>query len=313
MKPTLLLLAAGMGSRYGGLKQLDGLGPNGETIMDYSIYDAIKAGFGKIVFVIRKDFEQDFREKILSKYEGHIPAELCFQALDDLPEGFTVPEGRVKPWGTNHAVLMAKNVIHEPFCVINCDDFYNRDAFMVIGKFLADLPEGSKDQYAMVGFRIGNTLSENGTVARGICSKDENDHLTTVVERTEIVRCEADGSHAGAADEPVRYKDENGKWNAVADNTPVSMNMWGFTPDYFVHSEEYFKEFLSDPKNITNLKAEYFIPLMVNKLINDKTSSVKVLDTTSKWFGVTYAADRQSVVDKIQHLVDEGVYPAKLF
>ncbi|MCH3981609.1 MAG: nucleotidyltransferase [Prevotella sp.] len=313
MKPTLLLLAAGMGSRYGGLKQLDGLGPNGETIMDYSIYDAIKAGFGKIVFVIRKDFEQDFREKILSKYEGHIPAELCFQALDDLPEGFTVPEGRVKPWGTNHAVLMAKNVIHEPFCVINCDDFYNRDAFMVIGKFLADLPEGSTDQYAMVGFRIGNTLSENGTVARGICSKDENDLLTTVVERTEIVRCEADGSHAGAANEPVRYKDENGKWNAVADNTPVSMNMWGFTPDYFVHSEEYFKEFLSDPKNITNLKAEYFIPLMVNKLINDKTSSVKVLDTTSKWFGVTYAADRQSVVDKIQHLVDEGVYPAKLF
>lgn len=313
MKPTLLLLAAGMGSRYGGLKQLDGLGPNGETIMDYSIYDAIKAGFGKIVFVIRKDFEQDFREKILSKYEGHIPAELCFQALDDLPEGFTVPEGRVKPWGTNHAVLMAKNVIHEPFCVINCDDFYNRDAFMVIGKFLADLPEGSTDQYAMVGFRIGNTLSENGTVARGICSKDENDHLTTVVERTEIVRCEEDGSHAGAANEPVRYKDENGNWNAVADNTPVSMNMWGFTPDYFVHSEEYFKEFLSDPKNITNLKAEYFIPLMVNKLINDKTSSVKVLDTTSKWFGVTYAADRQSVVDKIQHLVDEGVYPAKLF
>ncbi len=313
MKPTLLLLAAGMGSRYGGLKQLDGLGPNGETIMDYSIYDAIKAGFGKIVFVIRKDFEQDFREKILSKYEGHIPAELCFQALDDLPEGFTVPEGRVKPWGTNHAVLMAKNVIHEPFCVINCDDFYNRDAFMVIGKFLADLPEGSTDQYAMVGFRIGNTLSENGTVARGICSKDENDLLTTVVERTEIVRCEADGSHAGAANEPVRYKDENGNWNAVADNTPVSMNMWGFTPDYFVHSEEYFKEFLSDPKNITNLKAEYFIPLMVNKLINDKTSSVKVLDTTSKWFGVTYAADRQSVVDKIQHLVDEGVYPAKLF
>lgn len=313
MKPTLLLLAAGMGSRYGGLKQLDGLGPNGETIMDYSIYDAIKAGFGKIVFVIRKDFEQDFREKILSKYEGHIPAELCFQALDDLPEGFTVPEGRVKPWGTNHAVLMAKNVIHEPFCVINCDDFYNRDAFMVIGKFLADLPEGSTDQYAMVGFRIGNTLSENGTVARGICSKDENDLLTTVVERTEIVRCEADGSHAGAANEPVRYKDENGKWNAVADNTPVSMNMWGFTPDYFVHSEEYFKEFLSDPKNITNLKAEYFIPLMVNKLINDKSSSVKVLDTTSKWFGVTYAADRQSVVDKIQHLVDEGVYPAKLF
>ncbi len=303
MKPTLLLLAAGMGSRYGGLKQLDGLGPNGETIMDYSIYDAIKAGFGKIVFVIRKDFEQDFREKILSKYEGHVPVELCFQSLDALPEGFTCPEGRVKPWGTNHAVLMAKDVIREPFCVINCDDFYNRNAFMVIGKFLADLPEGSQNRYAMVGFRVGNTLSENGTVARGICSKDSDECLTTVVERTEIMR----------VDGPVCYKDEQGQWVAVDDNTPVSMNMWGFTPDYFTHSEEYFKTFLSDPANMANPKAEFFIPLMVNKLINDGTATVKVLDTTSKWFGVTYAADRQSVVDKIQTLVNEGVYPEKLW
>ena len=303
MKPTLLLLAAGMGSRYGGLKQLDGLGPNGETIMDYSIYDAIKAGFGKIVFVIRKDFEQDFREKILSKYEGHVPVELCFQSLDALPEGFTCPEGRVKPWGTNHAVLMAKDVIREPFCVINCDDFYNRDAFMVIGKFLADLPEGSQNRYAMVGFRVGNTLSENGTVARGICSKDSDECLTTVVERTEIMR--VDGT--------VCYKDEQGQWVAVDDNTPVSMNMWGFTPDYFTHSEEYFKTFLSAPANMANPKAEFFIPLMVNKLINDGTATVKVLDTTSKWFGVTYAADRQSVVDKIQTLVNEGVYPEKLW
>lgn len=303
MKPALLLLAAGMGSRYGGLKQLDGLGPNGETIMDYSIYDAIKAGFGKIVFVIRKDFEDDFRTKILSKYEGHVPVELCFQSLDALPEGFTCPEGRVKPWGTNHAVLMAKDVIKEPFCVINCDDFYNRDAFMVIGKFLSELPDDSHDKYAMVGFRVGNTLSDNGTVARGICSKNESGHLTTVVERTEIMR--VNGS--------VCYKDENGEWVAVDDNTPVSMNMWGFTPDYFEHSEAYFKEFLSDPKNMENLKAEFFIPLMVNKLINDKTATVDVLDTTSKWFGVTYAADRQSVVDKIKSLVDEGVYPNKLF
>lgn len=303
MKPTLLLLAAGMGSRYGGLKQLDGLGPNGETIMDYSIYDAIQAGFGKIVFVIRKDFEDQFREKILSKYEGHIPAELCFQALDDLPEGFSVPEGREKPWGTNHAVLMAKDIIKEPFCVINCDDFYNRDCFMVIGKFLSELPEGSKNRYAMVGFRVGNTLSENGTVARGICSKDADENLTTCVERTEIMRI----------DGKVSYKDEQGEWVAVGDNTPVSMNVWGFTPDYFQHSEEYFKEFLSDPKNMENKKAEFFIPLMVNKLINDGTATVKVLDTTSKWFGVTYAADRQSVVDKIQHLINEGVYPNKLF
>ena len=303
MKPTLLLLAAGMGSRYGGLKQLDGLGPNGETIMDYSIYDAIKAGFGKIVFVIRKDFEQDFRQKILCKYEGHIPAELVFQGLDALPEGFSVPEGRVKPWGTNHAVMMAAKAIKEPFCVINCDDFYNRDAFMVIGKFLADLPEGSTNKYAMVGFRVGNTLSENGTVARGICSTNEQGDLTTVVERTEIMRVNG----------PICYKDEVGEWIPVDDNTPVSMNMWGFTPDYFEHSEAFFKAFLSDPKNMENLKAEFFIPLMVNKLINENTATVKVLDTTSKWFGVTYSADRPSVVEKIQQLIDEGVYPQKLF
>ncbi len=303
MKPTLLLLAAGMGSRYGGLKQLDGLGPNGETIMDYSIYDAIQAGFGKIVFVIRKDFEDQFREKILSKYEGHVPVELCFQSLDALPEGFAVPEGREKPWGTNHAVLMAKDIIKEPFCVINCDDFYNRDCFKVIGKFLADLPEGSTGKYAMVGFRVGNTLSDNGTVARGICSKDAAGNLTTVVERTEIMR----------VDGKVSYKDEDGKWVAVEDNTPVSMNVWGFTPDYFAHSEAYFKEFLSDPKNIENLKAEFFIPLMVNKLINEGTATVQVLDTTSKWFGVTYAADRPSVVERIQGLVDDGTYPDRLF
>ena len=303
MKPTLVLLAAGMGSRYGGLKQLDGLGPNGETIMDYSIYDAIKAGFGKIVFVIRKDFEQEFREKVLSKYEGHIPAEVCYQSLDALPEGFTVPEGREKPWGTNHAVMMAKDLIHEPFCVINCDDFYNRDSFMVIGKFLADLPDNATNTYAMVGFRVGNTLSENGTVARGVCSKDENDLLTTVVERTEIMR----------VDGKVSYKDENGEWVAIEDNTPVSMNMWGFTPDYFAHSDTYFKQFLSDPKNQANPKAEFFIPLMVNELVNNGTSTVKVLDTTSKWFGVTYSADRQATVDRIQALVNEGVYPNKLF
>ena len=303
MKPTLFLLAAGMGSRYGGLKQLDGLGPNVETIMDYSIYDAIQAGFGKIVWVIRKDFEDQFRTQILSKYEDKIPCELCFQALDSLPEGLSVPEGRVKPWGTNHAVLMGKDVIKEPFCVINCDDFYGRDAFMTIGKFLADLPEGSKNAYAMVGFRCCNTLSENGSVARGVCVYDDNHHLTDVVERTEIMR----------VDGPICYKDEESKWIPLEENVPVSMNMWGFTPDYFDYSESYFKEFLSNPKNIENLKAEFFIPLMVNKLINDGTSTVKVLDTTSKWFGVTYAADRQDTVDRIQKLIDDGVYPEKLF
>ncbi len=303
MKPTLFLLAAGMGSRYGGLKQLDTLGPNGETIMDYSVYDAIQAGFGKIVWVIRKDFEEQFRTQILSKYQDKIPCELVFQSLDALPEGFTVPEGREKPWGTNHAVLMGKDAIKEPFCVINCDDFYNRDAFMVMGKFLSELPEGSTNRYAMVGFRVGNTLSENGTVARGICSKDAQGNLTTVVERTEIQR--VNGS--------VCYKDEQGEWVPVEDNTPVSMNMWGFTPDYFEHSEKYFREFLSDEKNIKNLKAEFFIPLMVNELINNNIATVKVLDTTSKWFGVTYAADRDATVARIQQLVDEGVYPNKLF
>ena len=303
MKPTLLLLAAGMGSRYGGLKQLDGLGPNGETIMDYSIYDAIQAGFGKIVFVIRKDFEQEFRDKVLSKYEGHIPAEVCFQALDKLPEGFSVPEGRQKPWGTNHAVMMAKDVVKEPFCVINCDDFYNRDSYMVMAQFLSNLPEGSQNSYAMVGFRVGNTLSENGTVARGICSKDEEGNLTTVVERTEVMRVNG----------PVCYKDEQGEWVAIEDHTPVSMNMWGFTPDYFEHSETYFKTFLSDPKNMENLKAEFFIPLMVNKLVNERTATVKVLDTTSKWFGVTYSEDRPDTVARIAKLVEEGVYPEKLF
>jgi len=313
MKPTLFLLAAGMGSRYGGLKQLDGLGPNGETIMDYSIYDAIQAGFGKIVWVIRKDFEEQFRTQILSKYEGQIPCELCFQALDALPEGFSVPEGRQKPWGTNHAVLMGKDVIREPFCVINCDDFYGRDAFMQIGKYLSNLPEGAKNQYAMVGFRVCNTLSENGTVARGVCAYNEKRHLTDVVERTEIVRCAEDGSQAGAADQPIRFKDEEGKWQPLEENVPVSMNMWGFTPDYFDYSEEYFKEFLSDPKNMQNLKAEFFIPLMVNKLITEGTATCEVLDTTSKWFGVTYAADRQDTVDRIQRLVDEGIYPNKLF
>ena len=303
MKPTLFLLAAGMGSRYGGLKQLDGLGPNGETIMDYSIYDAIRAGFGKIVFVIRKDFEEQFRTQILSKYEGKIPAELVFQSLDALPKGFTCPEGRVKPWGTNHAVLMGKDVIKEPFCVINCDDFYGRDAFATIGKFLSELPEGCQNTYAMVGFRCCNTLSENGSVARGVCMYDNHHHLKDVVERTEIMR----------VDGPICYKDKEGKWIPLEENIPVSMNMWGFTPDYFQHSEEYFKEFLSNPKNMENPKAEFFIPLMVNKLINEGTATVEVLDTTSKWFGVTYAADREATVEKIASLVAAGEYPEKLF
>ena len=272
--------------------------------MDYSIYDAIKAGFGKIVWVIRKDFEEQFRQQILAKYEGHIPCDLCFQSIDAIPEGFTVPEGRQKPWGTNHAVMMGKDIIKEPFAVINCDDFYDRDSFMVMGKFLSELPEGSKGKYAMVGFRVDNTLSDSGTVSRGVCEYDENTHhLTSVVERTKIER------HNGK----VEYLDEDGKWVAIPDTTPVSMNFWGFTPDYFKHSEEFFKAFLSDPKNQENLKSEFFIPLMVDHLIKKGEATCEVLDTTSKWFGVTYPGDRPGVVEKFAKLGETGQYSEKMF
>ncbi|MDD2437784.1 MAG: nucleotidyltransferase, partial [Massilibacteroides sp.] len=296
----LFVLAAGMGSRYGGLKQLDGLGPNGETIMDYSVFDAIRGGFGKLVFVIRKSFEQDFRKKIISKYENHIPVEIVFQDLNTLPEGFICPEGREKPWGTNHAVLMGKEVIKEPFAAINADDFYGRDSFSVLGKALMAM-EGTENKYCMVGYRVGNTLSESGSVARGVCETNAEGFLTDVVERTAIERIQGE----------IQFIDENGKKVVLKENTPVSMNMWGFTPDYFQHSEKSFIHFLQ--KNKDNLKAEFFIPLTVNELIKAGTSSVKVLDTTSKWFGVTYAADRQGVVDKIQKLIDTGDYPNKLF
>ncbi len=299
MKPTLFVLAAGMGSRYGGLKQLDGLGPNGETIMDYSIFDAIRAGFGKVVFVIRKDFEQDFRKIVLSKYENHIPTEVVFQSVDDLPAGFTCPPDRTKPWGTNHAVMMGKEAIHEPFAVINADDFYGRDGFRVLGEWLSKADGEGK--YCMVGYRIGNTLSESGTVSRGICQTDANGYLTGVVERTDVAR--VDGA--------ITFTGDDGKPAHTADTTPVSMNMWGFTPDYFIHSEEYFRRFLKE--NIDKPKAEFFIPLVVNELIVNGKATVEVLDTTAKWFGVTYAADRQGVVDKINALIAAGEYPEKLW
>ncbi len=300
MKPTLFVLAAGMGSRYGGLKQLDGVGPSGETIMDYSIYDAVKAGFGKLVFVIRQSFEEDFREKIVSKYEKKIPVELVFQELDKLPEGYTSHPDRVKPWGTNHALMMGKEVIHEPFAVINADDFYGRESFQVLSDFLSRM-ENAQNHYCMIGYRVGNTLSDSGTVARGVCVTDEKNRLTEVVERTQIKRI----------DGVVKYLDENDRWVALDDNTPVSMNMWGFTPDYFKYSDEYFIDFLN--KNKDNLKAEYFIPLVVNNLIVDKKADTVVLDTPSKWFGVTYAEDRPEVVSKLQKLVDDGIYPSPLW
>lgn len=299
MKPTLFVLAAGMGSRYGGLKQLDGVGPSGETIMDYSIYDAIRAGFGKVVFVIRRDFETDFREKVLSKYRDHIPVEVVFQSIDALPAGFKAPAERVKPWGTNHAVLMGKDVIREPFLVINADDFYGRDSFAVIGRELSAAT--GRGNYCMVGFRVGNTLSESGTVSRGVCTTDAEGYLTGVVERTDIAR----------RDGKISFTGDDGQMETTAETTPVSMNMWGFTPDYFEYSDDYFRHFLE--KNIDNPKSEFYIPSMVNELLVTSRARVKVLDTTSQWFGVTYAEDRPSVIGKIARLVAAGEYPERLF
>lgn len=301
MKPTLFVLAAGMGSRYGGLKQLDPLGPQGQTIMDYSIFDAIRAGFGKVVFVIRKDFEEDFRRSILSKYEGHIPVEVVFQSTDKLPEGYTCPEERTKPWGTNHAVMMGADVINEPFAVINADDFYGRDAFAVIAADL--MRERSRmGDYSMVGFRVGNTMSENGSVSRGVCSVNAEGNLTKVVERTGI---------AYDKDHRICFLDENNETEYLAPSTPVSMNLWGFTPDYFSYSDREFRRFLD--KCLTTPKAEFYIPTAIDTLINSGEATVKVLDTTSRWFGVTYAADRQGVVDKLAALHAAGEYPDTMF
>lgn len=300
MKPTLLVLAAGLGSRYGGLKQLDGLGPNGETIMDYSIYDAVKAGFGKVVFVIRRTFEEEFREKVTKKYEHLLPIEIVFQELDDLPKGFELNPDRVKPWGTNHALMMGKSAINEPFAVINADDFYGRKSYQVICDFLSKL-ENTENKYCMVGYRVGNTLSESGTVARGVCETDENSNLTGIVERTQIKRI----------DGVVKYKDENDEWISLPDNKPVSMNMFGFTPDYFDYSDEFFVNFLNE--NEKKLKAEFFIPTLVNDLIVDDKIEMKVLDTSSQWFGVTYQEDRPFVVSKFKELVELGEYPSPLF
>ena len=300
MKPTLFILAAGMGSRYGGLKQLDGLGPNGETIMDYSVYDAVRAGFGKIVFVIRESFEQDFKNIVLKKYENIIPTEVVFQDIKNVPAGSVYNPEREKPWGTNHAVMMGKDVIKEPFAVINADDFYGKESFEVMAEFLRGVA-GKENEYAMLGYHLCNTLSESGTVARGVCEVDDNNNLTNVVERTSIIR----------KDGVVVFTDEDGKDYPLAEKTPVSMNFWGLTPDYFCYSEEQSVQFLSEHGN--ELKSEFFIPLVVNNLIVAGKASCKVLDTTANWFGVTYAADRPEVVEKIQKLVEAGVYPSKLY
>jgi hypothetical protein len=302
MKPTLFVLAAGMGSRYGGLKQLDGVGPHGETIMDYSIYDAMRAGFGKVVFVIRHDFEDAFREKILSKYQGHIPVEVVFQSVDALPEGYTVPEGRTKPWGTNHAVMMGESAIEEPFAVINADDFYGRDAFDVMAGFLAGVGKESDGRYCMVAFELGNTMTEAGSVSRGVCTVDECGHLTDVVERTSIAFTPAG---------EIEYTDKEGNSGRLMAHMPVSMNLWGFTPDYFRYSRREFVRFLN--KHIERAGSEFFIPSVVDKLVKNGEATVDVLSTKSRWFGVTYPEDRDKVVASLAALHNAGEYPEKLF
>ncbi len=300
MKPTLLVLAAGMGSRYGSLKQLDGIGPNGETIMDYSIYDALRAGFGKVVFVIRHSFEDEFRNQIVSKYENHIPVEVVFQDVTSVPAGIPYDKERVKPWGTNHAVQMAKDVINEPFAVINSDDFYGRESYALLADFLQRV-EGQKGKYCMIGYHIENTLSESGSVNRGICQVDEHNLLTNVVERINIE------SRGGV----VQFPTADGQYENIEAGALVSMNMWGFTPDYFDHSERMFVDFLK--QHGMEPKSEIYIPTVVNQLIVEGKAQCEVIDTPSKWFGVTYAEDRPQVVLSVNKLVREGIYPQKLW
>ena len=296
-KPTLLVLAAGMGSRYGGLKQIDPVGPSGETIIDYSIFDAMRAGFGKLVFVIRHDIEQQFREVVGSRFEKRIHVEYVFQELDKLPPGHTLPAGRTKPWGTTHAILMAEDAIKEPFAAINADDFYGRSAYTVLAKHLIS---GSKD-YAMVGFTLKNTLSENGSVARGVCQVDANNYLTHIVE---MMKIERDGSGA-------KNTDTDGKVTHLNGDEPVSMNFWGFTPALFPQIKVIFENFLK--KSGTEQKSECYIPLTVGELVNTGQAKVKVLRSPDSWFGVTYREDRPTVVESIRQLIAKGEYPEKLW
>lgn len=297
MKPTLVVLAAGMGSRYGGLKQIDKLGPSGQAILQYSCFDAARAGFGKVVFVIRRDIERDFKEVIISKVSKSIPCEYCFQDKDDLPAGFSLPADREKPWGTAHAVLAARKNVTEPFAVINADDFYGKEAYQTIADYFKTLPKDSNNQYCMVGYPVKNTLSEYGTVSRGICNTDSSGNLTTVVERTKIIR----------ENGKIVFIEDDQK-TEIAENTPVSMNFWGFTPSFFKYLEDYFKEFLHE--NINKPKAEFLIPWVVDQLIKNKAAQTKVLTSDAQWFGVTYKEDRPAVVQKFQDLTDKGEYPA---
>ena len=289
---TLLIMAAGMGSRYGGLKQLDSVGPNGETIIDYSVYDAIRAGFNKVVFVIRKEFYKEFRSLITDKYSGEVQVEFAFQELDNLPNGFFCPVGREKPWGTGHAILTTKDLIQEPFVAINGDDFYGLESFKVVAEYYQN---GGAD-FSMVAFLLDNTLSDFGSVTRGLCTLD-GDKLDTVIE-TDGLQMSSDGMKS---DRKIVL---NGK-------EPVSMNVWGFTPDLFFYLESMFIEFLE--KEGKELKSEYLIPSVVNTLIQSDQKSVQTLHSSAKWFGVTYKEDKPYVIEQIKKLIDNGNYPKKLF
>lgn len=299
-KPTLLILAAGIGSRYGGLKQLDKVGPGGEAIIDYSIYDAIRAGFGKVVFVIRKSIEADFKAFIGNKLDGKIEVEYVFQELDKLPMGVSLNPLRQKPYGTGHAVLMAQDVIKENFAVINADDFYGRDAYETIARYFEQLNPESNDN-CMVGYNLKNTLSDHGYVSRGQCTSDKHGYLVDVVERTHIEK----------KGDQIFFQDEAGKEIELNENTLVSMNFWGFTPKYFKQLESRFLKFIRENNN--NIKSEFFIPTVVNQIIEEGVGKTKVLESNAEWFGVTYQEDRPVVVDSIRKLIAQGIYPERLF
>jgi len=297
VKPTLLVLAAGMGSRYGGMKQIDPVGPDGETIMDYSIYDAHRAGFGKVVFVIRKEIEQQFKQMIGNRFEKRIAIEYVFQELGKLTPGSTLPVGRTKPWGTTHAILMASGVIHEPFAVINADDFYGAESYRALAHHL----QSSHEDYAMVGFVLRNTLSDFGAVARGVCQVNNDGFLEEIVELKGIER---DGGHA-------RNADAEGQVTRLTGNEVVSMNMWGFGPQVFGQLRDHFQKFLE--LNAADLKAECYIPSTVNELLSTRQVRVKVLRSSDAWFGVTYREDRPRAVESIRRLIDSGTYPKRLW
>lgn len=301
MKPTLLILAAGMGSRYGGLKQLDQFGPSGETIMDYSVYDAMKAGFGKVVFIIREDFAAEFKEKIISKYEGKIPVEIVYQSLDRIPEGYTLNPERSKPLGTAHAVWCAREVLDTPFAVINADDFYGSGSFKIMADYLSQMDDASTARQVMVGYMVKNTLSENGSVSRGVCEIKEDGTLGTIIERTKIYTKE-DGS--------IVFE-EDGEETPLESETVVSMNMMGFSSSTLSYYDSDLKAFLDE--NAGELKKEFFLPLVLNNLIQRGISCVDVLTTTEQWYGVTYPEDKPSVIESIDKKIKDGIYPTPLW